>query len=428
MQIDLSGIQMIDTHEHLRPETERVAQGADALAILFSHYTSTDLQTAGLSRRDLAFVRDRTQPLDLRWAIAAPYWEWARNTAYGRAIRLAARELYEIDSINQQSIHALAERMQQASVPGLYQRIFRQAGITYAIVQDIDPGPLPSRMSPPGLLRPVMKGGPFIWIRNKSEIEQIIEQIGYPPVHSLDDWLGVCEAAFQSKEPVVAIKLAHAYVASLEAGKPAFREAEAAFNRIVRRRELFGVDESLNWEESRPLRDYLVHHIIRLAVRYHLPIQIHTGLLENTFNDIRDAYPLHLIPILLEYPEAKFVLFHGGYPWLGEFAALGKAYPNVWLDLSWLWIISPSAGRELLHRLIETVPANKVCAFGGDYLFVEGVYAHSRMARENIARVLAEKIAEGWFSQEEARQYGYAVLAGNAHGLYSPAEDPPLFI
>jgi predicted TIM-barrel fold metal-dependent hydrolase len=257
-----------------------------------------------------------------------------------------------------------------------------------------------------------------LWPRGRAELELITGSLGVPTAHSFHQWLEICEEVFRRSQSAVALKLAHAYVCSLAHTRPTFGEAESVFNRIERRRELFGVDETLGWQESQPLRDYLVHHLIRLAIRYNLPVQIHTGLLENTYNDVRDSHPHHLIPLLLEYREARFVLFHGGYPWLREFIALGKSFPNVWLDLCWLWIISPRAARNTLHELIETIPANKVCAFGGDYLFIEGTYGHSVLARQGVSQVLTEKLGEGWFTETQAMAYAQAVMHDNAAALY----------
>ena len=74
---------------------------------------------------------------------------------------------------------------------------------------------------------------------------------------------------------------------------------------------------------------------------------------------------MHLVNLFIEYREAKFDLFHGGYPYTGELLALAKNFPNVYLDLCWLHIISPTAAVCMLHEAIETVPVNKIFAFGG---------------------------------------------------------------
>lgn len=87
------------------------------------------------------------------------------------------------------------------------------------------------------------------------------------------------------------------------------------------------------------------------------------------------------------------------------------------VNLCWLWIISPEVARRTLAEWLETVPVNKIIAFGGDYLFVEGTYAHSRMARESVARVLSEKVKTGCMSEEEAVQIAQLILHDNAARL-----------
>ena len=60
------------------------------------------------------------------------------------------------------------------------------------------------------------------------------------------------------------------------------------------------------------------------------------------------------------------------------------------------------------------MPANKIFGFGGDYIFVEGAYAHSRMARDNVAQVLAEKVEVGYLDEGEAVALAHKLLRENA--------------
>ncbi len=54
-----------------------------------------------------------------------------------------------------------------------------------------------------------------------------------------------------------------------------------------------------------------------------------------------------------------------------EWVTSAKNFANIYADLCWVHIISPEVGRCLLHELIETVPGNKITAFGGDEVAVE---------------------------------------------------------
>jgi hypothetical protein len=56
--------------------------------------------------------------------------------------------------------------------------------------------------------------------------------------------------------------------------------------------------------------------------------------------------------------------------------------------------------------------------FGGDYAFIEGVYGHAVIAKENIARVLASKVEDGTYSLDEAKKYAGWLLWDNPMRLF----------
>jgi predicted TIM-barrel fold metal-dependent hydrolase len=120
----------------------------------------------------------------------------------------------------------------------------------------------------------------------------------------------------------------------------------------------------------------------------------------------------------VEYTDVCFDLFHGAYPFTGELAALAKNFQNVYIDMCWLHIISPSRARAALSEWLETVPVNKIMGFGGDYVHVEGTYGHSVIARENIARVLSEKVDDQSMTLDEAKVVARKLLRENALRLF----------
>ena len=77
------------------------------------------------------------------------------------------------------------------------------------------------------------------------------------------------------------------------------------------------------------------------------------------------------------------------------------------------------AARRALDEYLETVPLNKLLAFGGDYKHVELTYAHAKMARWAIAQVLAAKVENGFCTEQEAREIGRMILYENAARLFS---------
>jgi uncharacterized protein len=119
---------------------------------------------------------------------------------------------------------------------------------------------------------------------------------------------------------------------------------------------------------------------------------------------IADADPTHLTNCFLEYENVTFDLFHMGYPYTQQIGNLAKNFRNVNIDMCWGHIVSPEAARRALVEWLDVVPANKIIAFGGDYCFVDGVYGHQRLARDNVAAALAIKVADGSMDLARARQ------------------------
>jgi predicted TIM-barrel fold metal-dependent hydrolase len=155
-----------------------------------------------------------------------------------------------------------------------------------------------------------------------------------------------------------------------------------------------------------------------LALKYNKPIQIHTGLQAGDGNFIQNSNPALLANLFLKYRNVKFILFHGGYPYGGELASLGKNFRNVYIDLCWLYVISPSYSERYLHEWLETIPANKIMAFGGDYENVENIYGHLLFAKEIVGNVLVEKVKNRYFSEGEAIKVAQMMLHENAVNLF----------
>ncbi len=420
---EIEGIGLVDTHEHTVPERERNRVATDLFSVWFLHYASSDLVSAGMSLQSLDQLRDATQPLDLRWNEFAPFWEHSRTTGYGRALLLAARDLFGVEDINVSTWKTLSEKIRDANQPGWYRKVMKDlARIEVAI---LDPIYYETHPVDYDLFAPATRFDPFIVPRTRGHLDAL-EKSTNGSIHSLGDLEKALEMAFGQAltRGMVTVKTGLAYFRTLDYRRPTRHQAEEVFNRIVshvdplRFRFHPGGGEGPSWAECKPLQDYMMHQVIRQAQEHNVPIQVHTGLQEGVGNALFHSNPLLLIDLFLEYRQVKFDLFHAGYPFSGEVASLAKNFPNVWADLCWVWIISPAAGRRILDEWIETIPANKILGFGGDYRFVEGSYAHARMAREGVAQVLTEKIRGGYLTEEEGLRVGQKILRDNAWKLF----------
>ncbi len=74
----LSKLPVIDAHEHLVTEKERVDRKVDFF-LLFSHYTRADLLSAGMTAQNYERLRDNQEmPVEEKWAVFSPYFPLIR--------------------------------------------------------------------------------------------------------------------------------------------------------------------------------------------------------------------------------------------------------------------------------------------------------------------------------------------------------------
>jgi hypothetical protein len=427
---------IIDTHEHLLQEEERTCSVADPFEIFFSQYASSDLISGGMLLEELDFVRNPKFALEERWKKLEPFWDDIANTGYAKVINIAVRELYGLNGLAKDTYKGLASKMKDANKPGIYKWILKEkAGIDLAFLDflrrdAIDPVSL-SRLQEVDrdFFVPVARFEDFILPRERFDFETLASRYN-SPIHTFSDFMHTLEAHFEQVSGMIAgVKIDLAYMRSLHFDKVSEGQAEDVFSGIynqeafktrrVRDKTEVYSSEGFGLAETKPLQDFVVHKLIQLAARKNLVIQIHTGLHEGNDNLLTNADPTLLVNLFSEYREVKFDIFHGGYPYTREVGALAKNFPNVYLDMCWLHIISPSRARQALAEWLDTVPSNKILGFGGDYIFAEGAYGHSMIARDNIARVLTERVDEGSLTVDQAIDLGKKLLYDNAHSFFS---------
>ena len=212
---------------------------------------------------------------------------------------------------------------------------------------------------------------------------------------------------------VVCMKDQSAYRRQINYSNPSRGEAEKIFNNIISKpRDIFGDDE------VRLLDDWLFNHFMRLARKYDLPVQLHTGYLAGLRNDVQKANAVHLTPLLELHQDVRFALFHGNWPYMDDILFIGKNYPNVWLDLCWVQSVDPVYCVELMKRILLVVPHAKVFAFGADTFQIEWVVGYLELARDNVACALSEMVDSGWIDMHEAKEIAADWFFNNPNEFY----------
>ena len=416
---EISKISIIDTHEHLESEGHRLAKKSDIFTVFMMHYTSSDLVSAGMTRENMLKIQDPEVELDEKWELFSPFWELAKNTAYCRAISIAINDLYGVEELTSSKYRELDQRFKSRNKRGIYEDILKNRCNIDKSILNVPAEPRNDvcdyidrfiRLDDVDrkYFLPVINFDAFINVTNQFILKfQLFKNI---TVNSLKEWVLHLETAlYECKtKGIIGIKTALAYDRILRYEEADFSQAEKLFLELLRTSEI-----ETDICKLKPLQDYMMHRLLEQASALGLPVQVHTGLQDGNGNVITNANPVHMVNVFTKYPDIKFDIFHGGYPYGSELAAIAKNFPNVYVDMCWLHIISPEYSVRLLSEWLDTVPSNKIFGFGGDYVFAEGVYGHLQLAKDNIVRTLAQKVESRCMTQTFALEVAGRLLRKN---------------
>ena len=414
---ELVHLPTVDAHEHLPTEASRMDTPRDFYS-LFQHYCAGDLIAAGAADEDMAAFSNRDLPLVDRWRRFSPFLSAIRTGAYARAALIFIRDVLGIADLDDDTFEVVSERLQAINTPGLYDRVLRDRCNIAACIEcwSLGNGPYP------GYFYHLAPGPELVNLGTRQALDQLAAK-NDRAIHSLDDVLECMTETIErwrADPKVVGVKSAHAYGRSIGFQKVERQDAEKVLTPL-----LTGEREALSGEETTVLQDFLVFELVARVDAVGLAMVFHTGLQAGNYNRIANANPLLLQPLLEAFPRARIDLFHGGMPWVREIGVLAKYFPGVHLNMAWMHIINPAQARSALSEWLDMVPNTKIFGFGGDYSIVEKVYGHLKLARENVAAVLAEKVRGGVVSRREASSLARRLMFDNPNEFYRLGLDSP---
>lgn len=393
---EIDRMEIVSSHEHLLAENERIGEKADFFTLV-SHYLANDLVSAGAPAAPKSYAEFE------------PWWKASRLTGYGQALRIATRDIYGEEPTSAAAVGRINAKMAAANRPGLYQSVLKdKAKIRYSVLDDYWHGD-PIRPDPKFFVL-ARKLDWFCSARQASDIKRMEEVTGVS-ITGVGGLKRAMERRLEQslEQGLVSLKSTLAYSRSLHYELVTERDAQEDFEQLMK---------SPQRQPPQRLSDHMFHHALSLASDKGLPMQVHTGYLAGNGGVLENTRPMLLANLFGRYPKVMFDLFHLGWPWMHETTALAKMFRNVAADFCWMWVLSPAGARTALSEMLETVPANKILGFGGDYRYVELSYAHAKMAKAGIAQVLGEKVAAGWSTEGEALEVARMLLHDNAARLF----------
>ena len=401
--------EIVDVHEHHIPEIllHREVNLLQLFQQSYAGWTQARPYTLPSETRDSDPMLVGSGPTT--WKALAPFLENSGSCSFVRNLVRAVTELYGAaePAITRDNWEALdAAVRQHHKRPDWCPEVVRRAGIERLITDPYTDPLLDARPALGTNYNSVMRINSFAcgWHpesrdHNGNSAHDLLRRLGLKPA-SFDDYLAALAKLVDGlpSRGQVALKNALAYdrdVAFDEPDEPMARQAWGQSSPSPAERKAFG--------------DFVVDRLCRLAGERDLPMQMHLGTAI-----IRGSHPLKVAGLIERHPRTRFLLMHLAYPWSRDLLGMAFVYRNVWLDLTWSFLLSPSHFKLALHEAIEVLPDESRMMFGGDNWHVEETYGTMKLARRLIGEVLEEKLAQGYLRSEDARRLASRILRENA--------------
>jgi len=226
------------------------------------------------------------------------------------------------------------------------------------------------------------------------------------------------------KNGAVGLKSVVAYRTGLEIKRGAEDEVRRAYGEMIAQAKSGSPVRDVLSSSSRHAKtvyDYFVFLGVEASVELGVPFQIHTGMGDAPFIDLRIANPILLHDLINDeaIKDAKIVLVHGGYPYIEEAGFLVNSYPNVFLDLSETIPFISIGVKEKLLNLFEMAPTTKIMYGSDGFKIPELHWFSSIQAKKALTAALNELVESREIDEESAYEVAKQFLSDNAKRIYN---------
>ena len=400
---------IVDVHEHHMPETF-LADDVGLLALLRQSYAGwTQERPYPLPSEPpmSEFMEAGTQ--EASWQDIAAFVENSGSNQFVRSLVHGLDDLYELggEGITRENWQALDRSIRDSRRASDWpHEVMRRAGVR-RVITDPFSGPMQNAGETLGnhyqsVLR--INALALAWHPDKPDHNgncaiDFANAIGHP-CDSFDDFCDLLVALVDtlSDRNQVGLKNALAYDRDIQFDAPDEALARQTWK-----------CEAPSAEGKKAFGDFVVDRLCSLAGERDIPVQMHLGSAIINF-----SHPMKAQGLIERHPKTRFLLMHLAYPWSTDLLGMAFVHRNIWIDLTWSFLLSGSHFKRAFHEAIEILPDESRMMFGGDNWHAEESYSTFRTARQLIAEVLEEKVASGYFLQVDAERLAAKIFYKNA--------------
>ncbi len=399
----IKGIPVVDVHEHHMPHI-LLNKDVGLLQLFQESYAGWTQARTGPSVK--------TGPAS--WSDIAAYVEGSGTNAFVGNMVSALVELYGLgeEGITEKNWAKLDARIREKHAdPRWSQHVLDRAGISTAISDPYVDPLMDVRQTLGERYLSVLRVNAFAigWNaesrdHNGNSAGELLARLGTKP-GSFDDYLQALPLLLDQLAGLhkVGLKNALAYDRSVNFDDVNMEMARSAWGK-----------RDPSPLEKKAFGDVVVDRLCRLAGERDIPVQMHLGTAL-----IRGSRPLEAAGLIERNPRTRFLLMHLAFPWCDELLGMAFTYRNIWLDLTWSWLLSPSRFGSALEQAIDVLPDESRMMLGGDTWHPEEAYGAIAQARRLICETLDSCVRKGRFRSRDAERLSRKILFENASKFFA---------
>jgi uncharacterized protein len=408
----IRSIPVVDVHEHHMP-AEDPARQIGLLQILEESYAGWTQKRPYPLPSEPPITVGAASSSRGAWADVTAYLQGSGTNAAVRNMVRALCELYDVRSgeITEGNWEKLDGEIRRRNADPLWHAaVMDRAGIETAISDPYSDPLLDVRKTHGERYRSVLRINGFavgwhpdVRDHNGNNGRLMMSRLGLTPA-SFDEYLEALPMVLDRMPGLnkVGLKNALAYDRSLDFDSPDLSAARAAWGKA-----------DPGEQERKAFGDCVVDRLCRLAGDRDIPFQMHLGSAL-----IRTSQPIKAAGLIERNPRTRFLLMHLAYPWSRELLGMAFVYRNIWLDLTWSWLLSPSGFRRTFQEAVDILPDESRMMLGGDTWHAEEAYGAISGARGLVAESLDAMVKAGSFGHRDAERIAVKIFRENAKGFF----------
>lgn len=410
----LAEIPMLDVHTHL-DAGHLSARGLDD--VLLYHMLVSELGSAGCPTR--ARVSEDRSPVEARarLAEAIPYLPSIRNTSGAWGARIILRDLYGLEGLPDEATWPHVDRViqERAADPTWARDILRRAGVQRASTEwwrqrdgsadDVLQYALESAFfarAQPGINDIAVYELERAWNQDRPGPPLPVNMRGDRPqadrtIASVDDVHAAVEH-YVARIPYGAV-LSTAQHISTDLNLCAVTESEMAAA-LAHRQDATTTDRDV-------YDSYILESFLEVLERHGSEIifQFSIGaepLPYETGSKLRQETIFGVAELAARHPALRFQIFLASEHSNQAVCTLARELPNISVAGFWWHNLFPGIIRKVMFDRLDMVPLNKQIGFFSDAYCVDWTYAKAIIIRRQLAAALADKVAQGQYTVDDA--------------------------